>query len=147
MKKFTKNTWLGHTWENSEALQCEDNSKGADILTLIRLRTMPTRINQYHWHKQGQCSRFYQNVLPEDGPVWPKHVAKKIMYFNDILRTFQWHFSDLNVILVSSKTKSVLHYRWKRAQATFQCNKMLKYNIMNFHVCWQYSAPLKDYII
>jgi hypothetical protein len=26
--------------------------------------------------KQVQCSRFHQSVLPEDGPVWPKHVAK-----------------------------------------------------------------------
>jgi hypothetical protein len=28
------------------------------------------------------------NVLPEDGPMWPKHVANNRMYFNDILRTF-----------------------------------------------------------
>jgi hypothetical protein len=34
---------------------------------------------------QAQCSRFHQNVLPEGGPVRPKHVARNKMYFNDIL--------------------------------------------------------------
>jgi hypothetical protein len=24
------------------------------------------------------------DVLPEDGPVWPKHVANNRMHFNDI---------------------------------------------------------------
>jgi hypothetical protein len=38
-----------------------------------------------------QYSRFLNNVLPEDGPVWPKHVAHKhgiYKYFNDIFKHF-----------------------------------------------------------
>jgi hypothetical protein len=27
---------------------------------------------------RAQCSRFHQNVLPEDGPVGPKHVASNV---------------------------------------------------------------------
>jgi hypothetical protein len=40
-------------------------------------------------------------VLPEDGPVWPKHVPRKnrlYIYFNDILKKhFKERFSELNV--------------------------------------------------
>jgi hypothetical protein len=54
------------------------------------------------------------NVLPEDGPVWPKHVANNRMYFNDILSTFCRYFSELYVILVTFKIKIVLHYTGKR---------------------------------
>jgi hypothetical protein len=34
---------------------------------------------------RAQYSRFHQNVLPEDGPVRPKHVARHGIY---ILMTF-----------------------------------------------------------
>jgi hypothetical protein len=38
--------------------------------------------------------------LPEDGPVWPKHVAHKhgmYIYFNDIFKHFNEHFSVITV--------------------------------------------------
>jgi hypothetical protein len=89
-------------------------SKSGDILKILKLRTMTTYINEYYWHKRAQCSRFHQNVLPEDGPVKPKHVARNRIYFNDILRTFWRHCSEFNMSLASSKIKSVLHYRRKR---------------------------------
>jgi hypothetical protein len=63
-------------------------SKRTDILKILKLRTMTMYINEYYWHKRAQCSRFHENVLPWDGPVWPKHVARNRIYFNDILRTF-----------------------------------------------------------
>jgi hypothetical protein len=42
---------------------------------------------EYYW-QSAQCSGFLNNVLPEDGPVWSKHVAHKrglYIYFSDIL--------------------------------------------------------------
>jgi uncharacterized protein YdeI (YjbR/CyaY-like superfamily) len=32
---------------------------------------------EYYW-QSAQCSWFLKNVLPEDGPVWLKHVAPNI---------------------------------------------------------------------
>jgi hypothetical protein len=59
-----------------------------DILKIPKLRIMMTYIKEYYWHKRAQCSRFHQNMSPEDWPVRLKHVARHRIYFNDILRTF-----------------------------------------------------------
>jgi hypothetical protein len=77
----------------------------------------------------GQCCRFRQNVLPEDGPVWPKYVARNRIYCKDILRTFIWHFSELNLNLVLSKIKSVLHYRRKREHKWCQMLDTFAYSL------------------
>jgi hypothetical protein len=40
------------------------------------------------------------SVLPEDGPVWQKHIAHKhrmYIYFNDVFKHFNEHFSELNM--------------------------------------------------
>jgi hypothetical protein len=69
-----------------------------DFLKVSKLRMTTTYMNEYYQHKRAQCSRFHQNVLPEDGPVRLKHVASHRVYFNNILRTFNWHFSELDVM-------------------------------------------------
>jgi hypothetical protein len=33
---------------------------------------------------RAQCSKLHQNVLPEDGSLGPKYVARNRIYFNDI---------------------------------------------------------------
>jgi hypothetical protein len=41
-------------------------------------------------------------MLPDDGPMWPKLLAHKHrihIHFNDILKHFNEHFSELNVDL------------------------------------------------
>jgi hypothetical protein len=50
--------------------------KKAGVLKILDLRIMTTYINEYYLHKRAQCSRFHQNVLPEDGSVGPKHVVR-----------------------------------------------------------------------
>jgi hypothetical protein len=55
---------------------------------MLKLMTMMTCISEYYRHKRARCSRFHQNVLPEDAPVWSKHAARNRKNFNDILRTF-----------------------------------------------------------
>jgi hypothetical protein len=60
-----------------------DDRKRTDILKMQKLRLMMTYINKYHWHKWAQCISFHQNVLPEDGSVKPKYVAR-----HRILMTF-----------------------------------------------------------
>jgi hypothetical protein len=75
-----------HTQRGTEKPQHEER-KRSDFLRILKLRIMATYINEY-WHKQIQCSRFHQNVLPEDGPVRLKYVARHRIYFKDILRTF-----------------------------------------------------------
>jgi hypothetical protein len=40
------------------------------------------------------------SVLPEDGPVWPKQAVHKhgmYIYFSEIFKYFDEHFSELNV--------------------------------------------------
>jgi hypothetical protein len=58
------------------------------IFKILKLRTMTTYIKEYYWQKRALCSRFHQNVLSEDGPVGPQHVARNRIYSNGILVTF-----------------------------------------------------------
>jgi hypothetical protein len=94
-----------HTHRSKGTLQYEDR-KRTDIPKTPKLRTMIMYINEYYWKKWAECSRFHQIVLPKDGPMRPKHVARQ--------EHFNWHFSELSVSLVSYKIKGVLHYRQKR---------------------------------
>jgi hypothetical protein len=59
--------------------------KRADILKLlnsyVHKRVILTYVSAVQWVLSI-------NVLPEDDPVWPKHVANNRMYFNDISTTF-----------------------------------------------------------
>jgi hypothetical protein len=84
----TRYTWPGelHTERGTDKQQYEDR-KRTDILKTPQLRIMTTYINEYYWRKWERCSRFHQNVLPEDGPGRPKHVARHniYIYINDIL--------------------------------------------------------------
>jgi hypothetical protein len=48
----------------------------------------------------AQCNGFLNNMLPEDGPVWLKHVVHKYqmyIYFSGIFKHFNEQFSKLNV--------------------------------------------------
>jgi hypothetical protein len=56
-----------------------------------------------YW-QSAQCSGFLNNVLPEDGPVWPKYVAHKLMVC--IVCILVW--------LSFKSTLILLHYRRKR---------------------------------
>jgi hypothetical protein len=41
---------------------------------------------------ENSAEDYIKMCLPEDGPVWPKHVAGNRMYFHDILKTFKIKF-------------------------------------------------------
>jgi hypothetical protein len=80
----TRNTQPGerHTQRGTKEPQYE-NRKRTDILQILKSRTMTTTSTSTTDMRE-QCSRFYQNMLPEDGPVRLKNIAVT----ECILRTF-----------------------------------------------------------
>jgi hypothetical protein len=78
----------------------ETTSGGIILYFSILLHWSITQGTQNYYWQSVQCSGFINNVLPEDGPLWPKHVAHKhrmYTYFNDIFKHFNKHCNELSV--------------------------------------------------
>jgi hypothetical protein len=65
------------------------------IIIIITTKYFKSTIDKVH-----SALGSLNNMLPEEGPVWSKHVAHKhrmYIYFNDIIKHFNYNLSELNV--------------------------------------------------